>query len=142
MGEEEKDVSELLPAWGQDTAAAVTRMATSAVAQHAEQDTQHQQQQNLRQQHQQAAGAAQVGSSSNGSSSAAAGGADASMLAPGGSIELRNVYFEAVPLNLASALVTDKGLMNQVQVAALMQSRGRGYEHAFGLSLPQDMVAA
>jgi translation initiation factor 2B subunit (eIF-2B alpha/beta/delta family) len=111
-------------------------MATPAAAQHAEQQQQDPQQQQQR-------AAAQVRSNGTGSSTAAvAGGADASMLAPGGSIELRNVYFEAVPLNLVSALVTDKGLMNQVQVAALMQSRGRGYEHAFGLSLPQDMVAA
>jgi translation initiation factor 2B subunit (eIF-2B alpha/beta/delta family) len=132
VGEEEKDVSELLPAWGQDTAAAVTRMAAPAI-QHSEHGTR-QQPPPPQQQQQQQAGA-------GGSSSAAAGGDDTSVLAPGGSIELRNVYFEAVPLGLVSALVTDKGVMDKAQVAALMQSRGKGYEQAFGLSLPEDMLA-
>jgi translation initiation factor 2B subunit (eIF-2B alpha/beta/delta family) len=135
VGEEEKDTSELLPAWGNEVAAAVTKLAApSAHSSSSLQDAegQHQEQQ------QQAAGHAQSAAGS-GSSSAAA---DASVLAPGGSIELRNVYFEAVPLSLVSAVISDKGMMSQGQVAELMQGRGKGYEHAFGLSLPDDMLAA
>lgn len=130
VGEEEKDASELLPAWSQDVSAAVTKLAASPAHRSSLQDAQEQQQQ------QQAAGHAQSAATSG---SAAA---DASMLAPGGSIELRNVYFEAVPLSLVSAVISDRGVMSQGQVAELMQARGKGYEHAFGLSLPDDMLAA
>jgi translation initiation factor 2B subunit (eIF-2B alpha/beta/delta family) len=134
VGEEEKEMSELLAGWGQDVAAAVTKL--QAGQQHSEQAQQQPQQQ------QQQAG---VSSNSNGPAAAAAAahaGADASVLAPGGSIELRNVYFEAVPLSLVSAVITDKGVMDKAQVASLMESRARGYEQAFGLKLPVDLMAA
>jgi translation initiation factor 2B subunit (eIF-2B alpha/beta/delta family) len=135
--EEEKEPSELLPAWGKDLAAAVSKLAAPAAARGGQQAQQEQQQVHLQQQqnaHGQAGGI--------GSSRSSAASADASVLAPGGSIELRNVYFEAVPLSLVSAVITDKGVMDQVQVAALMQARAKGYEQAFGLGLPDDMLAA
>lgn len=138
VGEEEKEPSELLPAWGQDLAAAISKMAAPATAPAGQQQQQHraqvQQQQDARSQ------ACAAGGSS--SSSSAAAGADASALAPGGSIEVRNVYFEAVLLSLVSAVITDKGVMDQVQVAALMQARAKGYEQAFALGLPDDLLSA
>lgn len=124
-------MSELLSAWGQDVATAVSRMEVSP-------QQQQQQQQGSEQQQQQPGGT---------SSSGAAGGsgghmqahADASALAPGGSIELRNVYFETVPLRLVSAVITDKGIM--AQVAAAMAVRSQGYHEAFGLEVPVDMLS-
>jgi len=158
VGEEEKGVSELLSAWGKDVAAAVASRASAAAAaaQHGQQHTQsaspqagQQHGQTLQQAGLSAAAAAAAGSadagvraSSSSSSSRDAGGADASSLAPGGSIELRNVYFEAVPLHLVSAVITDKGVLDKAQVAALMEARGKGYQRAFGLDLPDDMLAA
>lgn len=135
-GEEEKDASELLPAWGSDVSAAVTKLAATS-ARSSMQDAQEQQQQQQR-----AAGHAQLAATSGSGSGSSSSAADASALAPGGSIELRNVYFEAVPLGLVSAVISDRGVMSQAQVAELMQARGKGYEQAFGLSLPDDMLAA
>lgn len=129
VGEEEKETSELLAGWGHDVAAAVTKLQTAP--HHSEQA----QQQQLQQQQ-------QAGGSSSRGPAAAAAGADASVLAPGGSIELRNVYFEAVPLSLVSAVITDKGVMDKAQVGSLMESRAKSYEQAFGLKLPVDLLAA
>jgi translation initiation factor 2B subunit (eIF-2B alpha/beta/delta family) len=138
VGEEEKEPSELLPAWGQDLAAAISKMAAPTAARGGQQAQPQQQQQVQVQQQQHARGQA----GAVGSSRSSAVGADASALAPGGSIELRNVYFEAVPLSLVSAVITDKGVLSQVQVAALMQARAKGYEQAFGLGLPDDLLPA
>lgn len=145
VGEEEKDVSELLPAWGKDVAAAVVSRGSAAAAQHGQQHTQSAAPQSA-QQHgqtvQQAGMSAAAAAAGPAGSSSRDAGADASSLAPGGSIELRNVYFEAVPLHLVSAVITDKGVLDKAQVAALMEARGKGYQRAFGLDLPDDMLAA
>lgn len=133
---EEKEVSELLPAWGQDMQAAVTKLTTAAA--HSSQQDAQQQGRKMQQQQQQGANHAQAAASSSRQDA----GADASTLAPGGSIELRNVYFEAVPLSLVSAVITDQGVMDQAQVGALMQARTKAYEQAFGLNLPDDLLAA
>lgn len=71
---------------------------------------------------------------------AAEGGVSSSM--GGGSICIRNVYFESVPLDCLTGLVTDKGLLTQADVAALIKKRVQEYQEAFGLAAPMDTVAS
>lgn len=132
-GEEEAQVEELTSAWDASAVAAITRM--SAVQQGRSQQLD-QQQQTLQQT---AVVPAEVQQRDTGVTESLSD--DASRLAPGGSIELRNVYFEAVPLHLVTAVITDRGVMDSAQVAALMHARGIGYQQAFSLHLPDDMLA-
>jgi hypothetical protein len=46
------------------------------------------------------------------------------------------VYFEAVPLSLVTAVVSDQGVLGQQQVAAMLSNRVQAYTRAFGLQPP------
>jgi hypothetical protein len=51
------------------------------------------------------------------------------------------VYFEAVPLQYVTGLVTDKGLVSRFVVAQMIKQRQRDYQQAFGLEVAADTTA-
>ncbi|WIA12133.1 hypothetical protein OEZ85_012206 [Tetradesmus obliquus] len=127
-GEEEKEASEVLQGWSHEAAAAVTKLmvvkedsssssSSSAVVSS------------------KGAGESAGGVAAGSSSSSSSG--DASVLAAEGpgSIDVRNVYFEAVPLQYVTGLVTDKGFVSRFVVAQMIKQRARDYQQAFGLEV-------
>jgi translation initiation factor 2B subunit (eIF-2B alpha/beta/delta family) len=133
-GEEEKEAREVLQGWHPEAAAAVAKLMASP----AKDDK---------------SGSSSSSSSSGGenagagdsaggvaSDSSSSSGGDASVLAPSGpgSIAVRNVYFEAVPLQYVTGLLTDKGLVSRFVVAQMIKQRLRDYQQAFGLEVAAD----
>jgi translation initiation factor 2B subunit (eIF-2B alpha/beta/delta family) len=127
-GEEEKEASEVLQGWSAEAAAAVSKLMVAREDPGSSRSSQ--------------AGSSGVGSSSvkeggRSSSSSSTGSGDASVLAAAGPgcIDVRNVYFEAVPLQYVTGLVTDKGLVSRFVVAQMIKQRVRDYQQAFGLEV-------
>uniref|UniRef100_A0A383WBQ4 Nudix hydrolase domain-containing protein n=1 Tax=Tetradesmus obliquus TaxID=3088 RepID=A0A383WBQ4_TETOB len=130
-GEEEKEASEVLQGWSHEAAAAVTKLMVVKEDSSSSSSS---------------SGSAVVGSNgagesaggvAAGSSSSSSSGGDASVLAAAGpgSIDVRNVYFEAVPLQYVTGLVTDKGFVSRFVVAQMIKQRARDYQQAFGLEV-------
>ncbi|KAF8071226.1 SAD2 [Scenedesmus sp. PABB004] len=133
-GEEEKEAEELLRGWAPEAAAAVARLMRAGGGAGGAGGGAGQQQAPARQAPaQEPAQEEQLPGGGGGS-----GGGDASALAPGGSLEVRNVYFERVPLSAVTGLITDKGFLSSFVVGQLIKQRARDYRAAFGLVSADD----
>jgi translation initiation factor 2B subunit (eIF-2B alpha/beta/delta family) len=153
--EEEKEAEELFAGWGESMAAEVRAQWESSRRQQQKQQQQQQQQQQQKTETAAAAAALSPGHVVEPSAAAAAAAAPAGMgdgsstsaaagaAADGGgqgSISVRNVYFEAVPLHLVTGLVTDKGVLSQFEVSQFVKQRAAEYVQAFNLAVCADML--
>jgi translation initiation factor 2B subunit (eIF-2B alpha/beta/delta family) len=131
-GEEEKEAREVLQGWSSEAAAAVAKLMATKDDKSGSSSS--------------SSGVDSAVDSAGGAagdSSSSSSGGDASVLAAAGpgSIDVRNVYFEAVPLQCVTGLVTDNGLVSRFVVAQMIKQRARDYQQAFGLEAAADQAA-
>jgi translation initiation factor 2B subunit (eIF-2B alpha/beta/delta family) len=130
-GEEEKEAREVLQGWSSEAAAAVAKLMVAKEDKPSSSSSSGKENAGAGD----SAGAVAAESSSS--------GGDASVIAAAGpgSIDVCNVYFEAVPLQYVTGLVTDKGLVSRFVVAQIIKQRLRDYQQAFGLEVTADTTA-